>query len=468
LTYIRIRKHYLHLPYIILGVLEFAILFFSFYVLEKIQGLLNLVPDDHVQYSPVVALIYAFILSCGSLAMGVYLALMREGFLAMFFRTLVAYCFLGALALTILAEIWPVFYVGGSNLFWVVMLSTGFTLAIRHFFSKLVNSEQLTRRIVVVGTGASAKQLQSDYEKEKATLGVKVIGFIGAADREVSASKCIDKPNDWLAFCVENNISEIVVAQEERRKSDGYVFPLEELIRCKMGGVDVINAVSFYEREFNQVKLSLLNPSWIIFADGFSVSKSREIIKRLFDIFVSIVLGLILMPFVLLAALLVFFETGRPILYSQVRVGLHGKTFKIYKIRSMRQDAEKGGKAVWASANDSRITKVGAFIRNTRLDEIPQIYNVIKGDMSFVGPRPERPEFVEELSEKIPFYSHRHAVKPGLMGWAQLNYPYGASVEDAKGKLEYDLYYSKNHSFMMDFLIMIQTVEVVLLGKGVH
>jgi len=165
---------------------------------------------------------------------------------------------------------------------------------------------------------------------------------------------------------------------------------------------------------------------------------------------------------------LVFLETGRPILYSQVRVGKDGRLFNIYKLRSMRQDAERGGRAVWAKANDSRVTKVGAFIRNTRLDEIPQLWNVLKGEMSFVGPRPERPEFVDQLNSEIPFYVHRHAVKPGLMGWAQLNYPYGASVEDAKGKLEYDLYYTKNQSVIMDLLIMIQTVEVVLLGKGVH
>jgi exopolysaccharide biosynthesis polyprenyl glycosylphosphotransferase len=205
-----------------------------------------------------------------------------------------------------------------------------------------------------------------------------------------------------------------------------------------------------------------------VFADGFSASRSRDISKRLFDIAICLVLAVVLLPAIALAAFLVFIESGRPILYSQVRVGLNGKPFKIYKIRSMTKDAEKGGKAVWASANDARITRVGAFIRNTRLDEIPQLWNVVRGDMSFVGPRPERPEFVDQLNEEVPFYEYRHSVKPGLMGWAQLNYPYGASVEDAKGKLEYDLYYTKNHSFIMDLLIMIQTVEVVLLGKGVH
>ena len=175
-----------------------------------------------------------------------------------------------------------------------------------------------------------------------------------------------------------------------------------------------------------------------------------------------------LAPVMLLVFLAVYLESGRPFVYSQIRTGQNGKPFKIYKVRSMRQDAEKDGKAVWAKAKDSRVTRVGAFIRNTRLDEIPQLYNVIRGDMSFVGPRPERPEFVVDLENSIPFYTHRHAVKPGLMGWAQLNYPYGASVDDARCKLEYDLYYAKNHSFVMDILIMIQTVEVVLLGKGVH
>jgi lipopolysaccharide/colanic/teichoic acid biosynthesis glycosyltransferase len=174
-----------------------------------------------------------------------------------------------------------------------------------------------------------------------------------------------------------------------------------------------------------------------------------------------------LWPFMLLTAIAVKLESPGPILYHQVRVGLNGRHFRIYKFRSMRQDAEKNG-AVWAQKNDARVTRVGAFIRNTRLDELPQLYNVLAGTMSFVGPRPERPEFVTDLAQQIPFYDTRHKVQPGLMGWAQLKYPYGASVEDAKNKLQYDLYYTKNHSFLMDMLIMIQTVEIILLGKGVH
>ncbi len=468
MSYIRIRKHYLHVPYLLLGLLEFFLLFASFYIVQNIQQLFDVIPTSYVSVNPLLALTYALILSCGSLAMGVYLALMREGFMAMFFRTLVAYCFLGALSISLLSIIWPIFRLGGSNLFWVVMVSTGMTLVTRQLFSRLVDSDQVARRIVVFGTGDSAKNLQADYERNKRGLSIRILGYVGPENSAVDSKYCLASPNDWLAFCKENRITEIVVAQQERRKTDGGAFPMDQLIRCKLAGIDVINAVSFYERELNQIKLDILQPSWIVFSDGFIVSRTRDAGKRVFDLAISILLAVVLLPFVAVAALLIFIETGRPILYSQVRTGKDEKPFKIYKLRSMRQDAEKGGKAIWASANDSRITRVGAFIRNTRLDEIPQLWNVLKGDMSFVGPRPERPEFVEQLNNEIPNYTYRHAVKPGLMGWAQLNYPYGASVEDAKGKLEYDLYYTKNHSFIMDFLIMIQTVEVVLLGKGVH
>lgn len=468
MSYIRIRKHYLHVPYLVLGSLEFLFLFASLYIVQFLQQSLSSVSSGLLTVSPHIAFSYALILSCGSLAMGVYLALMREGFMAMFFRTLVAYCFLGALAISLTSLVWPALNIGGSDLFWVVMVSTGMVLMARQLFSRVVDSDQLARRVVVLGTGPAAKNLQADYEKNKRGLSIRVVGYVGNSESAVDSKHCIEPPKDWVKFCKDNRITEVIVAQQQRRKSDGGEFPMDQLIQCKLNGVEIINAVSFYERELNQVKLDILQPSWIVFSDGFRMSKSRDFIKRVFDLLISIILAIVLLPLVLLAALLVYIETGRPILYSQIRTGKNGKPFKIYKIRSMRQDAEKAGKAVWASANDSRITKVGAFIRNTRLDEIPQLWNVLKGDMSFVGPRPERPEFVEQLNEEIPNYTYRHAVKPGLMGWAQLNYPYGASVEDARGKLEYDLYYTKNHSFVMDLLIMIQTVEVVLLGKGVH
>ena len=275
-------------------------------------------------------------------------------------------------------------------------------------------------------------------------------------------------PYDWDAFTREHNISEIVVAPDERRKSEGGNVPVDELLDCKLKGVRVTEPLAFIERELLRIEISLLRPSWALFSDGFVYSQLRDIVKKVFDISVALVLLFLAWPFMLLTAAAVYLESGGPVIYRQTRVGLNGKEFSICKFRSMTQNAEKDGKAVWAQKNDARVTKVGAFIRNTRLDELPQLYNVLKGEMSFVGPRPERPQFVEELKDQIPFYDARHRVKPGLMGWAQLKYPYGASVEDARNKLKYDLYYVKNHSFFLDILIVIQTVEVVLLGKGVH
>ena len=228
------------------------------------------------------------------------------------------------------------------------------------------------------------------------------------------------------------------------------------------------DAIKFCERETGAIELNLLNPSWMLFSEGFRYSQYRDVTKRLFDVIAALLLFAMIWPFALITALAVFLESGGPVLYSQMRTGQEGRAFKLYKFRSMCNGAEKDGKAVWAQVNDNRITKVGAFIRNTRLDELPQLYNVLKGDMSFVGPRPERPEIVCDLIKEIPYYDARHRVKPGLMGWAQLKYPYGASISDSREKLRYDLYYSKNHGLLLDILILIQTAEIILLGKGVR
>lgn len=467
-SYIRFRKHYLHTPYLVLGALEFALLFGTLFLLQFLQLRFGLFATGF-EVTPSQALMFATTLSVGTLAMGVYLAMVREGFASMFFRTLVAFCFLGGVGLSILYVMVPSFDPGSSNLFWAVTLATGLVTVTRQGFVHLVGSEQLARRVVVYGTGPLAKELLEECDTELKALGIRIVGCVADSDTsQVGTHNLIPEPKNWFDFCVSNDIAEIIIAPQERRRNNGGSFPLTELMACKLRGIEVTSALSFYERELKKAKLTLVQPSWIMYSDGFKKSKSRDISKRLFDLGISLSLLVLLFPLIAVTALAVFLESGRPILYSQNRVGAHGRTFRIYKFRSMRQDAEKEGKAIWASQNDSRVTRVGAFIRNTRLDELPQLYNVIKGEMSFVGPRPERPEFVEDLKEKIPFYDTRHYVKPGLMGWAQLKYPYGASVDDARCKLEYDLYYSKNHSFLMDLLIMIQTVEVVLLGKGVR
>lgn len=468
MSYIRFRKHYLHIPYLVLAALEFGLLaavFLSTTALLELAGVQYAPPDTDLAS----ALLFALVLSCGTLAMGGYLTMVYESLSALFFRTLVAYCFIGGIGLTLLYLLFPSADPGSTGLFWAVILSSALVILIRLVFLKVVDSEQVVRRVVIFGAGDFAADLLYEYEQNMRALGVRIIGCIADnPSTAVAKEKVMPTPADFYQFCREHRVSEIVVAQHERRRSEGGWLPVPELMDCKLRGIAVTNAVDFYERELKKAKLDLVQPSWIVFSEGFMASRFQTVGKRLVDLVLSLTLITLLSPFVMLTALAVVLESGRPILYSQNRVGMFGKSFRIYKFRSMRQDAEKDGKARWASANDDRITRVGAFIRNTRLDEVPQIYNVIRGQMSIVGPRPERPEFVADIKEKVPFYDARHYVKPGLMGWAQLKYPYGASVEDARGKLEYDLYYSKNHSLVMDLLIMIQTVEVVLLGKGVR
>jgi sugar transferase (PEP-CTERM system associated) len=261
------------------------------------------------------------------------------------------------------------------------------------------------------------------------------------------------------AYLVKLGASEVVLALEERRNA----LPLEDLLRAKTTGVRVHEFASFIERESGRVDLRSLNPSWLIFSDGFSGGRRvSAVAKRVFDLVFSIILIVLTAPVVLLAALAVKVETKGPAFYRQRRVGLYGEPFELIKIRSMRVDAEVGGTAVWAKKDDPRVTRVGNFLRKTRIDELPQAWSVLKGKMSFVGPRPERPQFVHDLEARLPYYAERHVVKPGITGWAQINYPYGASVEDAREKLEYDLYYAKNYTPFLDLLILMQTVRVIL------
>jgi sugar transferase (PEP-CTERM system associated) len=271
----------------------------------------------------------------------------------------------------------------------------------------------------------------------------------------------VGRPSEINHLVDRLNIERIVVAVADRRGR----LPIDELMHAKLLGVCVEEATTTYERLTGKVMLENVKPSWLIFSDGFRVSRIHRLIKRVADILLSVV-GLVLSAVPMaLTAIAVWLETGRPVLYRQERVGQHGRVFQLYKFRSMRVDAE-GATPIWAQADDNRVTRVGRFIRITRLDELPQFWNVLRGDMSFVGPRPERPYFVEMLSQEIPFYHERHAVKPGLTGWAQVKYRYGASIEDATEKLRYDLYYIKHLSVSFDLSIVFDTVKVILFGKG--
>ena len=281
---------------------------------------------------------------------------------------------------------------------------------------------------------------------------------------EVEPGLVLERPESLLEYCTENDIDEIVVAMDEKRNSK----PLDALLRCKINGIEISDILGFFEREQGKIPLDIMRPDWLIYSDGFEKSALKGVMKRSFDIIASMLILAITWPFMLFAFLAIKIEDGwdAPVIYQQDRVGLLGQSFPVLKFRSMSVNAEKAGVAQWATKNDSRVTKVGAFMRTTRIDELPQILNVLRGDMSFVGPRPERPQFVEELGNQIPYYHERHAVKPGITGWAQVCYPYGASINDSIQKQEFDLYYIKNHTIFLDILILAQTAEVVLFGKG--
>jgi len=317
-----------------------------------------------------------------------------------------------------------------------------------------------SRRVLILGSGELARELGALLTSP--SVPFTLVGYLGCGyDGVVSRELMVEKVGDLLGTAREARAGIIVVAITERRG----VLPLQEMMRCKLDGIEVVDAPTFYEITQGKLMLEQMTPSWIIFSLGFRRTALIKVWKRCIDILFSVVGLLISAPFFPLITLAIKLESPGPLFFKQVRVGHGEKPFALYKFRSMCQDAERDG-AVWAVKNDARITGVGRFLRNSRIDEIPQLYNVLKGEMSFIGPRPERPEFVEKLQRDIYYYSERHTTKPGLTGWAQVRYPYGATVEDAVEKLRYDLYYIKNLSLMLDVQIMFETVKVVLFGRG--
>jgi sugar transferase (PEP-CTERM system associated) len=335
----------------------------------------------------------------------------------------------------------------------------------RLLFNQLTGSLKLQERILVVGTGDTARKVARQI-LDQHDFAYSVVGFIdddaARVGERILNPAIVGTPADIPRLIRLHEIDRIIVGLSDRRGK----LPVEELLRAKMAGVRVEDATTTYERVTGKILIDDLRPSWLIFSDGFRVSRATRWMKRTIDLTLSIVMAVLAFPFIVLTAIAVWLESGGPVLYCQERVGENGRTFTLCKFRSMRIDAESGGKPVWAKDGDNRVTKVGRFIRKTRLDELPQLWNVVRGDMSFVGPRPERPYFVGELAKEIPFYQQRHAVKPGLTGWAQVKYRYGSSLEDAMEKLRYDLYYIKHLSVFFDLTIVFDTVKVVLFRKG--
>jgi sugar transferase (PEP-CTERM system associated) len=370
---------------------------------------------------------------------------------------------LGILLLSLLFFVVPAVGFWRSNLLYATLIAMVALGAVRILVKGAIGGETFRRRVLVLGAGARAARIDALARREGA--GFTVVGFVAMNDGPPMVPHAVNRAEiaNFADFLLRLGASEVVLALEERRNA----LPLSDLLRAKTTGVEVNDLSTFLERETGRVDLDSLNPSWLIFSDGFSAGRRlSSLAKRVFDIAVSILILVFAAPLIALTALIVKLESHGPAFFRQRRVGLYGVPFDILKLRSMREDAEVGGKAVWAQKDDPRVTRVGAVIRKLRIDELPQAWSVLKGDMSFVGPRPERPQFVADLEARLPYYAERHMVKPGITGWAQINFPYGASVEDARQKLEFDLYYAKNYSPLLDVLILLQTLRVVLWPEG--
>lgn len=328
-------------------------------------------------------------------------------------------------------------------------------------------SPLMQRRVMVYGVGADAVAVKNAIEKS-GSRGLKLVGYcMPRMDSEINPSIPADKllcsSLPLAQIAAQHDINEIVIAVRERR---GGALPLTDLLNLKLQGIKVLDLSAFFERHGGKVQIDNLRESWFIFGHGFRQGKVRMAVKRCFDVAASLTLLALAWPIMLAAAVAIKFTSPGPIIYRQERVGLGGRTFNVLKFRSMRNDAEKNGTPQWAQKGDSRVTGVGRFMRLTRIDELPQIFNVLRGEMSLVGPRPERPYFVDQITATVPFYAARHSVKPGVTGWAQVRHNYGASIEDAADKLEYDLYYVKNHRLWLDILILFYSVRVVLFAQG--
>ncbi|MES2353900.1 MAG: TIGR03013 family XrtA/PEP-CTERM system glycosyltransferase [Pseudomonadota bacterium] len=462
---IRLFSHYIPTQLLVLFGLETIILAVSIYVgasvrfYDPVRDLYALPGDLSWQTFSFVA---AMLLIMSTF--GLYSADLPEGATGMLVRLTIAFLS-GMGVMSVVFYLLPNVYLGRGafGMSWLVALIAIFCL--RLVFFRWTRLGIFTRRILVLGTGTRAVNVDLLAKRANSSTNLNIVGFLPliATQHHVQPSRILAGEDSVLAAVKKYAINEVIIAVRDRR---GGGLPMQDLLECKLSGVKVTELSSFYERERGQLRIDSMNASWLVFGDGFRQDTVRETVKRVFDITASLILLLVALPLMLIAAIFILIEDGAPIFYRQQRVGQSSEPFNILKFRSMRKDAEKDGKPRWASAQDDRTTRVGRIIRKIRVDELPQIFNVLRGEMSFVGPRPERPFFVSELAKEIPFYNARHSIKPGITGWAQVRYPYGASLEDAIEKLQYDLYYVKNHTLFLDIVILFETVQVVLWGKG--
>ena len=463
---VKIFSHYIQLPVVVLAIIEGALLIAAVYI-----GVFVRFPDNPGVVGPVYIrpLVFASVVLVCMVAMGLYQTHDRSdrlGLVGIVIRLGASFVlsWVALAAIYYLApEDWRL-HLGRGSL--AVTYLAGFALlgTARLIFYSVVGDSFFKPRVLIYGAGEKAANVIT-MTGSQGPQNSEIVGFVQSAGdiaTRVAEEDVVRLDRHLSQYAVAEQVDEIVVAIDDRRKG----LPVQELLECKLNGIRVSDALTYFERETGKVKLDLLYPSWMIFSEGFAGNRLESVTGRIFDIVASLLLLLATWPIMLLTALAVVIDDGFPILYRQARVGYKGELFDVLKFRSMRNDAEKDGVAVWAARDDDRVTRVGRVIRKFRFDELPQIINVLRGDMAFVGPRPERPDFVDQLSERIPYYRERHCVKPGITGWAQLRYEYGASQADALEKLQYDLYYVKNRSLLLDLMILLQTAEVVLWRSG--
>lgn len=459
-----VLRHYVSVSILFLMVVESSVLALAY----DLTMYLHFGRDIGSSLLRIEPYLYALIMVCCITTQGLYRIHYRHTQLGTFARIVLSFT-LGTLLLLVLPKVVPQFtlWIDNSAIVSAQLIAFAPILIAHVLFFARIDHSTLKTNVLVLGAGQKANSL-SKLRRRSDLRTANIKGYVRCVSDQVRvpADKIIDACSDELInFVLENDIEEILVAPDDRR----ICFPTQQLLYCKMRGVNIIDLCSFFERETGQIKLDLLHPSWLIFSEGFDRNHGRALARRAMDVSISAVALLFLFPVMLLTALAISWDSrpqGGSVFYRQKRVGLNGAVFEILKFRSMVPNAEKNGCAQWAIAGDQRITKVGRVIRKYRIDELPQLINVLRGDMSLVGPRPERPEIVQELRQSIPYYDDRHHVRPGITGWAQINYPYGASEHDAIEKLQYDLYYTKHNSLLLDLAIMLQTLEVIFFKKG--
>jgi len=463
---LRIFSHYIPTTIVILILVELVVLFFSVYLGVFIRFIDSQdIASDIASVEPIhiKAGYFTFVMWLCMNAFGLHTRNIVNEFSGLMIRIILSFV-VGFLIISLTFYIFPDLILSRGIFAYTIMVSFMGVIITRTIFQKIDNHRIFKRNILVLGVGEKAKILENQMENAN-KQGFEIVGFvnINTDDNLVDSKYYLKIESTLLDLCNDHDVDEIVLALDDRRKS----FPMSGLLECKMKGIIVRDLVDALERITGHIQLEALHPSTVIFSEGFTNAVTMSMAKRIFDVTACIIILVLTSPFIILTAIAIWLSSfGKdPIFYRQIRVGLCDAPFGVLKFRSMRTDAEKSG-AQFASKNDSRVTKIGSFIRKTRIDELPQLLNVLKGDMSFIGPRPERPQFVLGYEQTISHYGLRHTVKPGITGWAQICYPYGETDEDTKNKLQYDLYYIKNYSLFLDMTILFQTIQVVLFGQG--